>query len=168
MGYDRHTVGSFWASFGYAAHGLWWSYQNERNLRVHTVVGAFALAAGLLEHISADHFLLLIVMLVLVISLEIVNTAVEAVTNLAHPDIHPLAGLAKDLAAAAVLWAAFGAAAVGVWVLAGRLPLLPARITAWADVTPQGLAALAAGLTLVTVAAFVRPRHPPEEADGDH
>lgn len=167
MGQDRHTAGSFWASFGYAAHGLWWSYEHERNLRVHTVVGAFALAAGLLEKISADRFLLLIVVLVMVIALEIANTAVEAVTNLAHPGLHPLAGLAKDLAAAAVLWAAFGAAVVGVWVLAGRLPMLPGQIAVWADVTPQALVALAAGLAIVTVAAFVRPYPSPEEADGD-
>ena len=100
MAHDRHTAGSFWASFGYAAHGLWWAYRHERNLRVHTVLGALAVALGLLEGLGSTKFLVLAVLIILVVALELVNTAIEALTDLAHPGFSPLAGVAKDLAAA--------------------------------------------------------------------
>lgn len=159
---DRHVAGSFWASFGYAAAGLRWAYQHERNLRVHTVLAAVAVVAGALEGISAHGFEMLAILIVVVIGLELVNTAVEAVTDLAHPARHPLAGLAKDLAAAAVLWAAVGAAAIGVAILAGGVGGLPRDWQAWMRQDPIGLLALTVGLVVVVALAIWIP-FPAEE-----
>lgn len=166
MAQDRHTAGSFWASFGYAAHGLWWAYRHERNLRVHTVLGAVAVALGMLEGIGPTKFLVLVVLLILVVALELVNTAIEAVTDLAHPGFSPLAGVAKDLAAAAVLFGAAGALVLGVWILGGRLPEIPGRVGVWAAHTPAGLALLGAGLAFVAAAAVWPSPARREEADG--
>jgi len=159
---DRHVAGSFWASFGYAAAGLCWAYQHERNLRVHTVLAAVAMAAGALEDIPARGFEMLAILIVVVIGLELVNTAVEAVTDLAHPAWHPLAGLAKDLAAAAVLWAAVGSAAIGVAILAGGVGQMPRDWQAWTRQDPVGLTALTVGLVVVVALAIWIP-YPAEE-----
>ncbi len=166
MAHDRHTAGSFWASFGYAAHGLWWAYRHERNLRVHTVLGALAVALGLLEGLGSTKFLVLAVLIILVVALELVNTAIEALTDLAHPGFSPLAGVAKDLAAAAVLFGAAGALGLGVWLLGGRLPEIPGRVAVWAAHTPADLALLLAGLVLVATAAVWPSPARREEADG--
>lgn len=166
MGQDRHTAGSFWASFGYAAHGLLWAYRHERNLRVHTVLGALAVALGLLEGIGSTDFFVLVVLLIVVVALELVNTAIEAVTDLAHPGFSRMAGVAKDLAAAAVLFGAAGALALGVWILGGRLPEIPGRVAVWAARTPGGLALLLASLVFVVAAALWPSPLRREEADG--
>ena len=166
MDQDRHTAGSFWASFGYAARGLLWAYRHERNLRVHTVLGALAVALGLLEGIGTTEFLVLVVLLIVVVALELVNTAIEAVTDLAHPGFSRLAGLAKDLAAAAVLFAAAGALAAGVWILGSGVPKIPARVAVWAAHTPGGLVLLLASLAFVAAAALWPSPVRREEADG--
>lgn len=165
MGQDRHTAGSFWASFGYAARGLRWAYRHERNLRVHTVLGALAMALGLLEGIGSANFVVLVVLLIVVVALELVNTAIEAVTDLAHPGFSPLAGVAKDLAAAAVLFGAAGALGLGVWILGGRLLELPRRVGVWAAHAPGGLALLVGALVFVAAAAVWPVPGRREEAD---
>lgn len=67
---------------------------------------------------------MVVVCIVLVISLEAVNTAVEHLTDLVSPDYHPLAGRAKDVAAAAVLIGALGAAVVGALIFFPKIAAL--------------------------------------------
>ncbi len=66
-------------------------------------------------------FIVVLAAIMVVMVAEMMNTAVEAVVDLASPDIHPLAQTAKDVAAGAVLLAAIGAALLGLWVFIPRL-----------------------------------------------
>ncbi len=66
---------------------------------------------------SIADWALLVLTIALVWSAEFFNTAVEAVVDLASPELHPLAGIAKDLGAAAVLLNAVAAAVIGLLVL---------------------------------------------------
>ncbi len=90
-------------SFGYAFGGLWYCLRTQRNLRIHLVAAALALwLAGAMELDGRQHGLLWMT-IGLVLAAELFNTAIEAVVDLASPGRNPLAGIAKDASAAAVL-----------------------------------------------------------------
>lgn len=103
-------------SFRYAFRGLVSLFRSQPNARIHLAVLAAVLAAGFLFEISRLEWLAVVVCAALVLSLEAVNTAVEHLTDLVSPGFHPLAGKAKDVAAAAVLVAALGSVVVGLLV----------------------------------------------------
>lgn len=102
------------APFRHAAAGLAWAWAKERNFRVEVVIGVAALALSLALGVNPAPVVLAAV---LVLGLELVNSAVEATIDLVTPDFHPLAKVAKDVAAAAVMLAAIGAVLVGLLVL---------------------------------------------------
>jgi diacylglycerol kinase len=101
------------ASFQYAFQGLKDLFKNQANARIHLVVALFVVIAGFSFHISRMEWIMLVLCIALVLSLEAVNTAIEYLTDLVSPSYHLLAGKAKDVAAAAVLWAAIGAVVIG-------------------------------------------------------
>ena len=76
---------------------------------------------GALLRLSIANWAILVLAIALVVAAELANTAIEAVVDLASPDLHPLAKRAKDVAAAGVLVASVGAAAAGALVLAATL-----------------------------------------------
>ena len=86
----------------------------ERNMRIHIVMAIIALAAGLLLRVDWIGIAVIEACIALVMGLECVNTAIEAVVDLASPEYHDLAKTAKDAAAGAVLIAAIGSVLVGL------------------------------------------------------
>jgi diacylglycerol kinase len=117
MGYIRRQIDSF----GYAFRGFWDLFRSEPNARFHAVAAVVVVAAGWYFDVERWEWAALALAMALVIALEAANTAIEYLTDLVSPDYHPLAGKAKDVAAAAVLIGAFGAVAVGVLVFGPRL-----------------------------------------------
>lgn len=101
------------ASFRYALQGLATLLATQPNARVHLVATVAVVSAGLYFQLSRTEWAAVSLSIVLVIGMEAMNTAVEQLIDLVSPDYHPLAGRAKDLAAAAVLLASLGAAVVG-------------------------------------------------------
>ena len=93
-------------SFGYAFQGVVACLLGERNFRIHTLAGAMAIAMGAYYRLSGTQWAVLLLAIALVLCCEAVNTAVEAAVDLVSPGEHPLAKLAKDCAAGAVLLAA--------------------------------------------------------------
>jgi diacylglycerol kinase len=108
-------------SFRYAVAGLFYLVRTQPNFRVHLTAAIAALGAGLVLEISAIEMVAMLLTIGLVLVLESLNTAIEAVVDLASPGPHPLARIAKDVAAGAVLIAALIAVLVGVIVLGPRL-----------------------------------------------
>ena len=108
-------------SFGFAGAGLVYLVRTQPNFRIHVVATVAVIGAA----IGVGSTLLEIAVLVLAIGLvlvgEALNSAVEAVVDLASPVVHPLAKIAKDTAAAGVLIAAAISAVVGCLVLGPRL-----------------------------------------------
>jgi diacylglycerol kinase len=102
------------ASFRYAFQGLVDLFKTQPNARIHAASTLLVICAGVYFHLSHLEWAAILGCIALVISLEAVNTAIEYLTDLISPDQHPLAGKAKDVAAAAVLLAAFGAVLVGL------------------------------------------------------
>lgn len=107
---------SFTRSFVNAGAGVWTALKSERNLRVHVTVALLVTAAGWLFFIPVWQWMVIIVAFGLVMALELVNTSVEALVDLASPEVHPLAKRAKDTAAGAVLVAAGAALGLGLTI----------------------------------------------------
>lgn len=93
-------------SFGYAFEGIWTGIRKERNMRIHCLAVILVTAAGTFFGLSAAEWCICLLLFGMVISLELVNTAVEAVVDLVTEEKKPLAKKAKDTAAGAVLFAA--------------------------------------------------------------
>ena len=108
-------------SFRFAFQGLADLLRSQPNARIHLLAVAVVVAAGLYFRMSRTEWSVLAVGMALVIALEAMNTAMEYLTDLLSPDFHPLAGKAKDVAAAAVLVAALGAAAAGLVIFGPRI-----------------------------------------------
>ncbi|MCB0804830.1 MAG: diacylglycerol kinase family protein [Bacteroidales bacterium] len=117
---SSETVG-FLKSFGYAFSGIFYMLRTQRSARVHLFLTFVALILGGILHISSGEWTVIILAIGLVFSMELVNTSVEYLTDLLSPDIHPKAGLAKDIAAGAVLFSAMAAAIIGLIVFLPKL-----------------------------------------------
>jgi len=100
-------------SFRFAFQGLAYTWQREPNFRLEVAIGVAALALALWLGVSPVPVLLASG---LVLGLELVNTAIEALVDLASPGLHPLAKTAKDAAAAAVLVASLVALLLGLYL----------------------------------------------------
>lgn len=93
----------------------------ERNMQIHCVFTGLVVLFGILLRISATEWCICLALFGLVIGLELVNTAIEAVVDLVTDEFRPLAKRAKDAAAGAVLAAAAMAAAAGLIIFLPRL-----------------------------------------------
>jgi diacylglycerol kinase (ATP) len=108
-------------SFGYAFQGLAYAWTTQRHLRVHAGLAALAVLLGFVFRISPAEWAVLCLTIALVSALELLNTVVETVVDLLSPGYHPLAKIAKDVAAGAVLLGAFGGIGVGGFLFLPRL-----------------------------------------------
>ena len=100
-------------SFGYAFEGIWTGIRNERTMKIHCLAIIFVTLAGTLFQITAVQWCICLLLFALVAALELVNTAIEAVVDLVTEEKKPLAKIAKDTAAGAVLFAAIISVIIG-------------------------------------------------------
>jgi len=120
------VAGDLPASFRYAAQGLAYGFASQRNFRIHVFTGALVFGLGLWLQLSPDRLAVLVLTVAAVLVLELLNTATEAVVDLAiGRQFHPLAKIAKDCAAAAVLVAALSSMVIALLLL---LPPLLTRL----------------------------------------
>lgn len=89
-------------SFGYAFEGILTGIRKERNMKIHCLMMGRVSIAGLIFHISRIEWCICLVLFGLILSLELVNTAIKAVVDLVTEERKPLAKIAKDTAAGAV------------------------------------------------------------------
>ena len=111
----------FLRGFGYAFAGLGRFLRRDRNAKVHLAASAVVAVAGALARIERWEWCAVALACGLVFAAEALNSALECALDALHPERHPGVGAAKDLAAAAVLLAAFAALAVGIAVFGGRV-----------------------------------------------
>ena len=115
------------ASFRHAFAGLWHALRTQRNVRIHAIAAVVVLGLGLALRLTPLELALLAIAIAIVLVAELLNTAIEATVDLAAPYIDPLARVAKDAAAAAVLLAAVAAVVIGALVLGPHLLTLLGR-----------------------------------------
>ena len=111
----------FLNSLSYAFNGMKDLFLTETNAQIHLVAMFVVLIVGFFFNISKIEWLFVILVIVLVISAEAFNTALEHLTDLVSPEHHPLAGRAKDVAAAAVSIIVIGAIVVGLIIFLPKL-----------------------------------------------
>ena len=100
-------------SFKYAFEGIFTTVFHERNMQIHCLVAVLVVMFGIILKISPIEWYLCLLLFAIVLSLELVNTAIEAVVDLVTEEKQPLAKKAKDAAAGAVLVSAIIAAIIG-------------------------------------------------------
>lgn len=100
-------------SFYFAFSGLKTALKNEPNLRIHLIAATFALTLGAILKLNSIEWLILAFTIFWVISLELLNTVLEAIVNLVSPEVQSYAKIAKDVSAACVLLAAILSVIVG-------------------------------------------------------
>ena len=120
-GRDRSFLASRWFSFQAALSGVWHTLTTQPNAWIELTAVAVVTGAGWWLAISAIEWALLALTFGLILALEAVNTAVEAVVDLVAPHYHPLAKIAKDAAAGALVFAVLGSIGVAVAILGPRL-----------------------------------------------
>jgi diacylglycerol kinase (ATP) len=112
----NQSIHKLFRSFVYAGRGIGQCLREERNFRIHLSVSILVVTAGIFLGISRMEWVAVVICMGVVPAAELVNSAIERLTNLISPAKHPLAGAAKDMAAAAVLLVAITAAVVGLLV----------------------------------------------------
>lgn len=104
-------------AFGHAFRGWWYVIRTQRNAWIHTVVTILVVLMAAWLRLSPRDWAVLLLTIALVWTAEFINTALEAVVDLASPQHHPLAKVGKDVGAAAVLIAALTSVLIGLLVL---------------------------------------------------
>ena len=112
---------TFRKSFLFAMQGLRTAVRTERNIKVMLLAGVAVVVAGLVVGLDLLSWAIIVLCCGVVIAAELLNTAVETIVDLVSPEFHPLAGRAKDIAAAAVFSLSMLVAVVGVLVFANAL-----------------------------------------------
>jgi diacylglycerol kinase (ATP) len=104
-------------SFVHAFHGWWYVIRTQRNAWIHAVITTLVVLVALWLRLPLRDWAVLFLTIALVWTAEFINTALEAVVDLASPQQHPLAKVGKDVGAAAVLLASLAAILVGLLIL---------------------------------------------------
>jgi diacylglycerol kinase (ATP) len=107
----RHTI-----SFKNAFAGLFWAFRTQPNFRIHFILAACALIGGLYLGISQTEMLVIIFTIVLGLMGELINTSIEAMTDLITKEWKQEAKIAKDVGAGMMLFVAFGAFIIACYI----------------------------------------------------
>jgi len=104
-------------SFRYAFAGWWYVIRTQRNAWIHAVTSAVVVILAFWLRLSARDWAVIVLAIGMVWTSEFLNTALEAVVDLASPHQHHLARVGKDVGAAAVLIAAISSALIGILII---------------------------------------------------
>jgi len=123
----KEFISSRITAFGHAFRGWYHVLQTQQNAWIHSLVATLVIALGLWLRLPPRDWAVLVLAIAMVFTAEFINTAIEAVVDLASPTHHPLAKVGKDVGAAAVLVAALSAILIGLLILGPPLwaKLLP-------------------------------------------
>ena len=108
-------------SFSFAFNGIAIMLRSQQNAWIHAIATVAVVIAGVLLGLSGPEWCWLVLAIAAVWTAEAFNTALELLTDLVSPELHPVAGKVKDVAAGAVLIAATGAALIGLLILGPHL-----------------------------------------------
>lgn len=108
-------------SIGYALEGLKFAFMEGRNFKIQLGFAILISILGFVLKISTNEWLTLILIITLVLILELVNTAIESVVDMVSLKFHPLAKIAKDVTAGAVLVASIGSIIIGFLIFLPKL-----------------------------------------------
>jgi diacylglycerol kinase (ATP) len=114
---EKFNLRSRVQSFRYAFAGWAYVLRTQHNAWIHALITIGVVLLGVFLEISRQEWAILFLAIMVVWMAEFMNTAVEAVVDMVSPEFHPLAKVAKDVAAATVLVGALGAVLIGLFIL---------------------------------------------------
>lgn len=106
----------FVRAVGHALDGIKAAFISERHFRIHCVIALIVITLGLSISLSIHEWLWILLCITIVIGAELINTALETLTDLATPEVHPLAKKAKDVAAGMVVLCVLFAVITGILI----------------------------------------------------
>jgi diacylglycerol kinase len=118
---QKRGLAKFIAGFGFAFSGLWHAISTQINMKVHISIAIVAIALGIFLHISAVEFAIIFLAIAGVLITELFNTVIELCVDLASPAYHPLAKIAKDVAAGVVLLSAIMSIIIALFIFGPHL-----------------------------------------------
>ena len=104
-------------SFRYAFAGWWYVIRTQKNAWIHAVISIAVIVVSLWLRLAARDMAVLVLTIAMVWIAEFLNTALEAVVDLASPELHPLAKVGTDVGAAAVLIGALASVIIGLLII---------------------------------------------------
>jgi diacylglycerol kinase (ATP) len=140
-------------SFNFAIEGLIHVLRTQRNMRIHFALAVLVIVLAVVVGVSRIELIALLISIAFVLIAEMINTAIEGAIDAATTSFDPMAKLAKDIAAGAVLIAALNAVAVGYLVFAGKAADNSARVLDRIRDAPAELTLIALVLTVFVVIA---------------
>jgi diacylglycerol kinase (ATP) len=140
-------------SFNFAFEGIIHTLRTQRNMRIHLAVAFIVIVTALIVNVTKLELIALLISITFVLIAEMINTAVEAAIDIATTSFDPMAKLAKDIAAGAVLIASMNAIAVGYLVFAGKVADRSSRLLVRLRDAPAELTLVALVLTVIIVIA---------------
>ena len=144
---------SLFQSFNVAAGGIIHAVRTQRNLSIHFAIAIAVLVAAIGFGATKLELAVLLLAITFVLIAELVNTAVEAAVDVASTSFDPMAKIAKDIAAGAVLVAALNAVAVGYLVFSGEVATRSSRFLTRLSDAPAELTLVALAVTVLLVVA---------------
>jgi diacylglycerol kinase (ATP) len=141
-------------SFNYAFEGVIHVLRTQRNMRIHFLIAAGVLIAALAFDVEKIELIALLIAICFVLVAEMINSAVEAAVDVASTSFDPMAKLAKDIAAGAVLISAVNAVAVGYLVFSGEVADRSSQFLDRLSNAPAQVTLIALVLTIIIVLAM--------------
>ena len=138
-------------SFNYAFEGITHVLRTQRNMRIHFAVAFVVLVAALIVNVAKLELIALLISITFVLIAEMLNTGIEAAIDIATTSFDPMAKLAKDIAAGAVLIATVNAVAIGYLVFQGEFADRSARLLDRLRDAPAQVTLVALVLTIIVV-----------------
>ena len=145
--------GSLLDSFNYAFEGIIHVLRTQRNMRIHFGIAVVVLVAAIFADVTKLELISLLLAIAFVLIAEMINSAIEGAIDVATTSFDPMAKLAKDIAAGAVLIAALNAVAVGYLVFSGAVADRSSRFLNRLEEIPAELTLVALTLTVTVVIA---------------
>jgi len=141
-------------SFNFAFEGIIHVLRTQRNMRIHFAIAAGVLILALAVGVSRLELIALMISIAFVLIAEILNSAIEGAIDVATTSFDPMAKLAKDMAAGAVLIATINAIAIGYLVFSGTVADRSSRLLDRLANAPATVTVIALSLTLIGVIAL--------------
>lgn len=140
-------------SFNFAVEGIIYSLMSQRNMRIHYVFAMLALFSSLFFELTRIEMALLFLTVTFVVVAEMINTAIESAVDLITTDYSPLAKIAKDVSAGAVLVSAVNAVAMGYLLFFDKLN--PITINVLTKIRRQGIHVTFVSIILILILVVV-------------
>jgi diacylglycerol kinase len=123
-GIKKRGLLRFVRSFTFSIAGLKYAYKYEQSMLIHVIATILVITANILLKVQALEWLVTIIAIGMVLSAELINTAIEAIVDMVTLEFHPLAKIAKDCGSAATFVLAVMAAAIGCFVYIPYIPTI--------------------------------------------